>query len=138
LKTRSFGRALEWYRNDLGLTQAKMAEAIDVSVRYYQALEADQKEPSLKTLQKALKGLDVSYDKFFDISKRDARHANQPESGSPPGRIPDIGFAGSLLQQIQTLKPARQQFVLALTYDEPKYLELADLRQSFQLLRKSL
>lgn len=51
------------------MTQAQMAEAISVSLRFYQRLEAGENAPSLETLHGALRGLGISYDEFFGIER---------------------------------------------------------------------
>lgn len=66
----SFSEALQLIKTQRGLTQKEMAHAIGVSVRFYQDLEASKKQPSLETLQNALDGLDIKYEKFFGIRSK--------------------------------------------------------------------
>lgn len=42
------------------LTQAKMAEVIGVSLRFYQDLEGGKQNPSIETIEKILSGLKIS------------------------------------------------------------------------------
>jgi transcriptional regulator with XRE-family HTH domain len=113
LKTPDFGRALKLYRSSKGLTQAEMAERIDVSPRYYQSLEKGEKEPSLTTIQKALSGLGLSYEEMFGTS------SPEPEGRKSP---PDLGQLFSLISTLKNLKGRRAQLVWMLIYDDPGYL----------------
>ena len=48
-----------------GLTQEKLAEKADISLRYVQQLEAGQRNPSIATLVRLRKALGCSYDDLF-------------------------------------------------------------------------
>jgi len=60
-----FGRNVTQFRTAKGLTQEGLAEAVALSVRYTQSLEAGEYFPSLPTLVKLRKTLGVSWDDLF-------------------------------------------------------------------------
>ena len=61
LRTR-FGKNVSKLRHGRGLTQEKLAEKIDRSVRYTQSIEAGEYWPSLPTLSLLKKTLKCSWD----------------------------------------------------------------------------
>jgi len=48
-----------------GLTQEKLAEKAEISLRYVQQLEAGQRNPSISTLVRLRKVMSCSYDDVF-------------------------------------------------------------------------
>lgn len=48
------------------LTQAKMAEAIGISLRFYQALETGDQNPSMETIEKIILGLNIPAAELFE------------------------------------------------------------------------
>jgi transcriptional regulator with XRE-family HTH domain len=62
---KAFGKNLNRLRMNSGLTQEKLAEKADISLRYVQQLEAGQRNPSLPTVVSLRKVLGGSYDEFF-------------------------------------------------------------------------
>ena len=57
-----FGVRLRRYREKAYLTQEKLAEKVDISLRFYQSLELGTARPSLKTLIALSRTLNVSID----------------------------------------------------------------------------
>jgi len=55
-----FGSNLKSYRGKASFTQSQLAEAVDLSLRYLQELEAGQKVPSLLTVVRLAKALKIS------------------------------------------------------------------------------
>ena len=62
---RALGKNLNRLRMNSGLTQEKLAEKADVSLRYIQQLEAGQRNPSIPTIVKLRKVLGSSFDDLF-------------------------------------------------------------------------
>lgn len=52
---------IKTYRIKSGLSQDKLASKADISTRYYQDIEAGNKQPSIDTLFKLAKALDVDF-----------------------------------------------------------------------------
>lgn len=60
-------KRLRELRKDAGLTQEELAKRAGISVKYLQNLEGeDPKNPSLLTLDKISKGLEVSISQLLD------------------------------------------------------------------------
>jgi len=55
-------------RRNRGLTQEKLAEIADISLRYIAMLELGKSFPSGEMLEKLAKALDIDAIQFFDIS----------------------------------------------------------------------
>lgn len=62
---RSLGKNLNRLRMGSGLTQEKLAEKAEISLRYVQQLEAGQRNPSIPTLVRLRKVMSCSYDDLF-------------------------------------------------------------------------
>jgi transcriptional regulator with XRE-family HTH domain len=62
---RTMGRNVNRLRMASGLTQQKLAERAEISLRYVQLLEAGQRNPSIPTLVRLKKVLASSYDELF-------------------------------------------------------------------------
>ena len=62
---RALGKNLNRLRMGARLTQEKVAEKADISLRYIQLLEAGQRNPSIATLVRLHKVLGCSYDDIF-------------------------------------------------------------------------
>jgi transcriptional regulator with XRE-family HTH domain len=62
---RALGKNLNRVRVGTGLTQEKVAEKADISLRYIQWLEAGKRNPSIATLVRLQKVFGCSYDDFF-------------------------------------------------------------------------
>jgi transcriptional regulator with XRE-family HTH domain len=62
LRRRRFGANVSKLRHKRGLSQEKLAEKIDRSVRYTQSIEAGEYWPSLPTLSLLKKNLKCSWD----------------------------------------------------------------------------
>ena len=60
-----FGRNVARLRFAKRLTQEKLAEALDISTRHTQSIEAGKHSPTLPTLFKLRKALNVSWDELF-------------------------------------------------------------------------
>lgn len=57
-----FGRNLQKLRKSASLSQEKLAEAADVSLRYIQMLEAGEKAPSLETVVRLRQALGCGFE----------------------------------------------------------------------------
>ena len=62
---RALGKNLNRLRMGSGLTQEKLAEKAEISLRYVQQLEAGQRNPSISTLVRLRKVMSCSYDDVF-------------------------------------------------------------------------
>ena len=62
---RTLGKNLNRLRVNAGLTQERLAEKSEISLRYLQQLEAGQRNPSIPTLVQLHRPLSCSYDDIF-------------------------------------------------------------------------
>jgi transcriptional regulator with XRE-family HTH domain len=62
---RGLGKNLKRLRMSAELTQEKLAEKADISLRYVQQLEAGQRNPSISTLVRLRKVMGCSFDDLF-------------------------------------------------------------------------
>jgi transcriptional regulator with XRE-family HTH domain len=62
---RVFGKNLNRLRTNSEITQEKLAERADISLRYIQQLEAGQRNPSMQTLVRLRKVIGCSFDDLF-------------------------------------------------------------------------
>lgn len=70
---RNFGRRLRQLRVRRGMTQAKLAEAVDVSEDLIGMIERGITAPSFETLEALARALDVPMPRLFDFSPRQSR-----------------------------------------------------------------
>jgi transcriptional regulator with XRE-family HTH domain len=63
---RAFGQTLVYLRYQAGLTQEQLAEKVDLSTRHLQAIEAGDYWPTLPTLRKFRRALNVSWETLCD------------------------------------------------------------------------
>jgi transcriptional regulator with XRE-family HTH domain len=61
----AFARNLAHHRQRLGLTQAKLAEAVDSSPSYIGHLERGEREPSLLTIEELCRALGIQAGELF-------------------------------------------------------------------------
>ena len=54
-------------KNEVKITQRDIADEADMNIRYYQSLEADEKMPSLKTVEKIAKAFDMKLSELCKI-----------------------------------------------------------------------
>lgn len=59
------GKNLNRLRMAMGLTQEKLAEKSDISLRYVQQLEAGQRNPSIATLVNLRRALSCDFNDLF-------------------------------------------------------------------------
>ncbi len=62
---RKFGKRLRYLRRDRDITQEQLAELIDRSVSFISLLEKGESSPSLETIAKLAKALDVEVAELF-------------------------------------------------------------------------
>ena len=66
------GKNIQTIRKSYGYTQEKLAEEIEVSVRYISDIEQDKSKPSYEVLIKICNVLKISLDQIFsELSKKD-------------------------------------------------------------------
>jgi len=65
-----FGATLRERREGKGLTQEQLASQADLSTRYIQSLEANEKSPSMETLFKIARALNTSPGPLVDPAWR--------------------------------------------------------------------
>ena len=54
-------------QNEVKITQRDIADEADMNIRYYQSLEAGEKMPSLKTVEKIAKAFDMKLSELCKI-----------------------------------------------------------------------
>ena len=62
------GLKIKFYRQRLHLTQAALAEKIDMDVRYLSDIERGKKNITLKTLYRLATALEINIDELFQMS----------------------------------------------------------------------
>lgn len=67
---KEFGEILKKLRSERDLTQSEMAEATDLSLRFYQSLENDGSEPGLESIKKIIDGLKIDPLEIFGMPSR--------------------------------------------------------------------
>lgn len=114
-----------------GLTQAALAEAIDLSLRGYQKYEQGEAWPDGETFDRLSVVLECEgHDLIAPIAEATAKK---------PPHLENLGFAAQVLQALANIEqPLKQQYILALIFDDEKYLEAPAARALLQKVRKSL
>ena len=64
------GKRVKYLRRIKNLTQAQLAEKIDLSVNYISQIETGVASPTLKTISILAKALDVEIRELFDFNKQ--------------------------------------------------------------------
>ena len=62
---KKFGKRLRYLRRDRDITQEKLSELTDISVHFISRLETGQSSPSLETIVKLARALDVEVAELF-------------------------------------------------------------------------
>ena len=62
---KKFGKRLRYLRRDRDMTQEQLSELTDISVHFISRLETGQSSPSLETIVKLAKALDVEVAELF-------------------------------------------------------------------------
>ncbi len=65
------GAAIKVARKRMGLTQAELADKLDMSVRYLQTIENEKQTPSYKMLEQILDCLDIPANIVFESADED-------------------------------------------------------------------
>jgi transcriptional regulator with XRE-family HTH domain len=66
-----FGRRVKQLRRAKHLTQAQVAERLDMSINYISQIETGEASPSFETIVKLAKGLEVPIRELFDFEALD-------------------------------------------------------------------
>ncbi len=66
-----FGRRVKQLRHTRKLTQAQLAENVDLSVNYISQIETGQASPTFETILKLAGGLRVDAKELFDFTSLD-------------------------------------------------------------------
>lgn len=64
-----FGQRVKYLRRLRNLTQAQLAEKIDLSVNYISQIETGVATPTFKTIQLLAQGLEVEVKELFDFGQ---------------------------------------------------------------------
>ncbi|MFP2959465.1 helix-turn-helix transcriptional regulator [Myxococcus sp. 1LA] len=101
----TIGAAARVARTRLELTQADVAERIDVATEVYGRLERGGMLPSVQTLMKLCHELHVSADELLGLSANAANGASRPgEPSTAPQERPEVR---RLLRTVRPLEPAK-------------------------------
>ncbi|GHG89846.1 helix-turn-helix transcriptional regulator [Comamonas sp. JC664] len=98
----TIGAAARVARNRLELTQADVAERIDVATEVYGRLERGGMLPSVQTLMKLCHELHVSADELLGLASNGA-----PRPGEPPVATQERPEVRRLLRTVRPLEPAK-------------------------------
>ena len=63
--TKKIGSRIKELRNSLGLSQEKLALKADIDRTYLAGVEQGKRNPSIKSLEKIVEALGVSFSEFF-------------------------------------------------------------------------
>lgn len=63
--TEKIGSRIKELRNSLGLSQEKLALKADIDRTYLAGIEQGKRNPSIKSLEKIVEALGVSFSEFF-------------------------------------------------------------------------
>ena len=77
--TRQLGKRIKQIRKESNLTQADLAEKINVDFKYLSRIETGLSTPSLKTIEKIAEQLGVDYRILFTFEKPLDRHLLEVE-----------------------------------------------------------
>ncbi len=75
------GKRVKYLRRLQNLTQAQLAEKIDLSVNYVSQIETGIASPSFKTLLLLAQGLDVELKELFDFGQPTSHKKREEERG---------------------------------------------------------
>ncbi len=79
---RTIGARIAELREDQDLTQAELAEKIDISMRYYQSIELGKANLTLGSLTRIAHVLRIELAEFFVMPTRKPRKAGRPRTRS--------------------------------------------------------
>ena len=63
-----FGKRVKELRRERKLTQAQLAERVELSINYISQIETGEASPTFETIVKLASGLDVELKELFDFS----------------------------------------------------------------------
>lgn len=66
-----FGKRVKQLRRDRGLTQAQLAEVVDLSVNYISQIETGEASPTFQTIVRLAEALRVELRDLFDFTSLD-------------------------------------------------------------------
>jgi transcriptional regulator with XRE-family HTH domain len=107
------GKNFKILRAERGESQSEMAEALGISVRFYQDIEQGRKEPSLSNLKKMLDRIKLPFARLWT--------ADEPKV-KPPDLVPLI----EPILALGKLSNRKASLILALVSSDPSYLEDLD------------
>lgn len=61
----SFGKAIKYYRNQIGISQEKFALSINMDRTYYASVETGKRNISIQNIEKIANGLNLSLTELF-------------------------------------------------------------------------
>lgn len=64
--TEKVGHRIRELRNEQGISQEKLALKAEIDRTYLAGVEQGKRNPSIKSLEKILNALDISFSKFFE------------------------------------------------------------------------
>lgn len=64
--TQKIGKKIKELRTDLGISQEKLALKAEIDRTYLAGVESGKRNPSIKSLEKIIMALEVSFHSFFE------------------------------------------------------------------------
>lgn len=107
------GRRLSEIRQQMGMSQRRVAELSGLTHSAISTIEQDKVSPAVSTLQKLLKVYGLSLSEFFSEPVKD----EPPKVVIDAGELIDIGSQGVSLRLIHNGNPARTLAMLIETYE---------------------
>lgn len=72
----AFGKSIRFYRQNIGLSQEKLALKIGMDRTYYSSIESGKRNISIINIQKIAHGLNVSLEDLFKETEKFMRELN--------------------------------------------------------------
>lgn len=101
----TIGAAARAARQRLELTQADVAERIDVATEVYGRLERGGMLPSVQTLLRLCNELNISADELLGLAS--PSHSSSSRSHEPPPAPPERAEVRRLLRSVRQLTPSQ-------------------------------
>ena len=98
ITSEKFGVRLKEFRNLRGISQEHLALKARVNVSFLGQIERGNKKPTIDTIEKLLKALDVSFKVFFDFQDFDAQNM-------------DLSIIDKIIYELKTRSVEEQQLM---------------------------
>ena len=119
--SKKFGDRLRSIRLTAGKKQREIADQADISLRYYQKIEAGESFPGIDNLNAIASALECTVADLY-IDQEHIKRLALKELAMPKINFEDdltFDQAASLVSKFSSLSPLRKKVVLAVIYEDP-------------------